>query len=74
MGASIAFQVSSKIDSRTILDQGGAEQLLGAGDMLYIPARCYHQAQPSGKRLSVSIPMQHMCSLKPRDRKWYEIV
>ena len=34
----IAFQVSSKIDSRTILDQGGADQLLGAGDMLYLPA------------------------------------
>jgi len=34
----IAFQVSSKIDSRTILDQGGADQLLGHGDMLYLPA------------------------------------
>ena len=34
----IAFQVSSKIDSRTILDQGGADQLLGHGDMLYLPS------------------------------------
>ncbi len=33
----IAFQVSTKIDSRTVLDQGGAEQLLGLGDMLYLP-------------------------------------
>ncbi len=34
----ISFQVSSKVDSRTILDQLGAEQLLGMGDMLYMPA------------------------------------
>ena len=34
----ISFQVSTKIDSRTVLDQGGAEQLLGFGDMLYLPA------------------------------------
>ncbi len=33
----ISFQVSSRIDSRTILDTGGSENLLGAGDMLYLP-------------------------------------
>ena len=36
--ARIAYQVASRIDSRTILDQNGAEQLLGNGDMLYLPA------------------------------------
>lgn len=36
--ARIAYQVSSKVDSRTILDMNGAEQLLGNGDMLYLPA------------------------------------
>jgi S-DNA-T family DNA segregation ATPase FtsK/SpoIIIE len=36
--ARIAYQVASRIDSRTILDQNGAEQLLGNGDMLYLAA------------------------------------
>ena len=36
--ARIAFQVNQQVDSRTILDQGGAEQLLGQGDMLFFPA------------------------------------
>ncbi|MBI3988297.1 MAG: DNA translocase FtsK, partial [candidate division NC10 bacterium] len=35
--ARLSFQVSSKVDSRTILDMNGAEQLLGYGDMLFIP-------------------------------------
>ena len=35
--ARISFQVSSAVDSRTVLDQGGAEQLLGHGDMLFLP-------------------------------------
>jgi S-DNA-T family DNA segregation ATPase FtsK/SpoIIIE len=36
--ARVAYQVSSKIDSRTILDMNGADQLLGNGDMLYLPS------------------------------------
>ncbi|MFA9461988.1 DNA translocase FtsK [Thiohalorhabdus sp. Cl-TMA] len=36
--ARISFQVNQRVDSRTILDQGGAEQLLGKGDMLFFPA------------------------------------
>ena len=35
--ARISFKVSSKVDSRTIIDQGGAERLLGMGDMLFLP-------------------------------------
>lgn len=38
--ARLAFTVSSKIDSHTILGQSGAESLLGKGDMLYLPANC----------------------------------
>ena len=44
----IAFMVSSKIDSRIILDIGGAEQLLGKGDMLYVSARHPHPVRLQG--------------------------
>ena len=44
----IAFKVSSKVDSRTILDQGGAEQLLGMGDMLYMSPSASHLTRVHG--------------------------
>ncbi|EHQ53036.1 DNA translocase FtsK [Ectothiorhodospira sp. PHS-1] len=44
----IAFQVSSRVDSRTILDQMGAEQLLGHGDMLYLPPGSGHPVRLHG--------------------------
>jgi len=47
---------------------------LKPGDMLYIPNRCFHYAQPQEKRLSISVPMQHMADhLKSIDRNYYEI-
>ncbi|GAL04874.1 cell division protein FtsK [Photobacterium aphoticum] len=44
----MAFTVSTKTDSRTILDQGGAESLLGMGDMLYLPAGQNHPIRVHG--------------------------
>lgn len=44
----MAFQVSSRVDSRTILDQMGAEQLLGHGDMLYLPPGSGHPVRLHG--------------------------
>ncbi len=48
----VAFQVSSKIDSRTILDQMGAEALLGQGDMLYLPPGSGHPQRIHGAFVS----------------------
>ncbi|MGD9264804.1 MAG: DNA translocase FtsK 4TM domain-containing protein [Lysobacterales bacterium] len=48
----IAFQVSSRVDSRTILDQMGAEQLLGHGDMLYLPPGRPHPERVHGAYVS----------------------
>ncbi|MBL0141237.1 MAG: DNA translocase FtsK 4TM domain-containing protein [Betaproteobacteria bacterium] len=48
----VAFQVSSKVDSRTILDQQGAESLLGQGDMLYLPPGAGHPQRVHGAYVS----------------------
>jgi len=48
----VAFQVSSRVDSRTILDQMGAEQLLGHGDMLYLPPGTAHPVRVHGAFVS----------------------
>ncbi|CAB5503936.1 DNA translocase FtsK [Bathymodiolus thermophilus thioautotrophic gill symbiont] len=48
----IAFKVTSKVDSRTILDQGGAEQLLGMGDMLYMTPGISHLSRVHGAFVS----------------------
>jgi len=50
--ARIAFQVASKVDSRTILDQMGAETLLGQGDMLYMPPGIGHPQRVHGAFVS----------------------
>jgi S-DNA-T family DNA segregation ATPase FtsK/SpoIIIE len=46
--ARIAFQVASKVDSRTVLDANGAEQLLGRGDMIFIPPGASRQVRVHG--------------------------
>ena len=50
--ARISFRVSSKIDSRTILDSNGAEQLLGRGDMLYLPPASSRHVRLHGPYIS----------------------
>jgi S-DNA-T family DNA segregation ATPase FtsK/SpoIIIE len=62
----VAFQVSSKIDSRTILDQMGAEALLGQGDMLYLPPGSGHPQRIHGAFVSdaeVHRVVEHIKSL-----------
>ena len=48
----ISFRVPSKIDSRTVLDQGGAESLLGMGDMLFLPPGASHTVRVHGAFVS----------------------
>jgi DNA segregation ATPase FtsK/SpoIIIE-like protein len=48
MPSRASFKVTSKIDSRVILDQSGAEKLLGRGDMLFLPPRSFHLVRAQG--------------------------
>ncbi|MHC4860947.1 MAG: DNA translocase FtsK, partial [Planctomycetota bacterium] len=52
MPTRVSFQVASKIDSRVVLDQNGAEKLLGRGDMLYLPPRTAHLVRSQGTFVS----------------------
>ncbi len=52
MPCRVSFQVASKIDSRVILDQNGADKLLGRGDMLYLPPRTSHLVRAQGTFVS----------------------
>jgi S-DNA-T family DNA segregation ATPase FtsK/SpoIIIE len=60
----IAFQVSAKVDSRTILDQMGAETLLGHGDMLYLPSGTSMPTRCHGAFVSDSEVHRVVMSLK----------
>jgi S-DNA-T family DNA segregation ATPase FtsK/SpoIIIE len=68
----VALQVASQIDSRTILDQGGAEKLLGAGDMLYLsgdmgkPVRLQSAFISEGEVKKLSTILQKTTSLSSR--------
>ncbi len=52
MPARVAFQVTSKVDSRTILDQNGADKLVGRGDMLFLPPTSSHVLRAKGTFVS----------------------
>lgn len=68
----IAFQVSSKVDSRTILDQQGAESLLGHGDMLYLPAGSGVPIRVHGAFVSDNEVLRVVAYLKESGEPQYE--
>src|SRR3990167_10962908 len=64
----ISFKVTSKVDSRTILDEMGAERLLGKGDMLFIDAKEPHMRRVHGAYVSeqeVAYLVQHIQAQQP---------
>lgn len=69
--ARISFQVSSKIDSRTIVDTVGAERLLGLGDMLFLPPGTSHLVRVHGTYLSEAEIRRITAFLKKQARPTY---
>ncbi|HUI99812.1 MAG TPA: DNA translocase FtsK 4TM domain-containing protein [Usitatibacter sp.] len=67
----IAFQVSSKVDSRTILDQQGAESLLGQGDMLYLPPGTGHPVRVHGAYVGDAEVQRVVASLRKQGEAQY---
>ena len=67
----VAFQVSSKVDSRTILDQQGAESLLGQGDMLYLPPGSGHPTRVHGAYVADAEVQRVVASLKRQGEAQY---
>jgi S-DNA-T family DNA segregation ATPase FtsK/SpoIIIE len=70
--ARIAFQVATKVDSRTILDQNGAEQLLGRGDMLFIPPGASRPVRIHGAWVSEGEVREVTGFLRAQGRAVYE--
>ena len=70
--ARIAFQVASKVDSRTILDQNGAEQLIGRGDMLFVPPGSSRPVRIHGTWVSEGEVREIVGFLKQQGQAVYE--
>jgi S-DNA-T family DNA segregation ATPase FtsK/SpoIIIE len=71
--ARISFRVSSKIDSRTILDANGAEQLLGKGDMLYLPPASSRVVRLHGPYISEQESARLASFLRKQGKPVYDI-
>ncbi len=67
----IAFQVASKTDSRTILDMNGADQLLGHGDMLFLPAWRGKPFRIHGSYVSTSEVNKIVAHIKDKNSSWH---
>jgi S-DNA-T family DNA segregation ATPase FtsK/SpoIIIE len=71
--ARISFRVSSKIDSRTILDSNGAEQLLGKGDMLYLPPASSRHVRLHGPYISEQESARLASFLRKQGKPTYDV-